>query len=61
MLFEGALVGIDMVAVLGPDDPDALRAAAEARPILEGLGARPFLARLESLLASSPDVGARAG
>ena len=57
VLFEGALVGIDMVAVLGPHDPDARHAATEARPILERLGAKPFLARLESLLASSPDVG----
>jgi len=51
--FEAALVAIDMATVLGPDDPDVLAAAAEARPVLERLHARPFLDRLESELAGS--------
>ena len=48
--FEAALVGIDMATVLGPDDPEATRAAAEASSILARVGAQPFLARLEAAL-----------
>ena len=44
--FEAALVALDMATLLGSDDVDAAAAAAEARPVLERLGARPFLARL---------------
>jgi len=51
VVFEAALVAIDMATVLGPDDPDAIAAAAEARPVLERLQARPFLARLDAALA----------
>jgi len=49
--FEAALVAIDMATLLGPDDSDAVDAAAEARLALERLSARPFLARLEAALA----------
>ena len=48
--FEAALVAIDMATLLGPGDPDAAAAASEARPILEQLGARPFVERLEAAL-----------
>ena len=60
--FEVALVAIDMATLLGPQDPDAVAAAAEARPILERLGARPFLERLETALGATvePGVTARA-
>jgi len=48
--FEAALVAIDMATVLGPDDPDVLAAAADARPVLERLRARPFVERLDAAL-----------
>jgi hypothetical protein len=54
-----ALIGIDMVVALGPDDPDAQDAAAESRRILEGLGAGPYLARLDGLLAATPPRATR--
>jgi hypothetical protein len=55
VIFEAALVAIDMATLLGPDDSDAVDAAAEARPSLERLSARPFLARLEAALAGEAD------
>ena len=55
--FEAALVGIDMAKLLGPDDPEASRATAEARPILERLGARPFIALLDAALDTSGRTG----
>jgi class 3 adenylate cyclase/tetratricopeptide (TPR) repeat protein len=57
--FEAALVAIDMATVLGPDDPVVAAAAAEARPVLERLGARPFLERLDAALA--PEHGQARG
>lgn len=44
-----------MATILGPDDPDALVAAADARPVLERLAARPFLTRLDAALAREPE------
>ena len=41
-----AMCELDLVLLLGPDDPDA-SAAKEARDIFTQLGARPFLARLD--------------
>ncbi len=55
--FEAALVGIDMAKLLGPDDPEASGATAEARPILERLGARPFIALLDAALDTSGRTG----
>jgi hypothetical protein len=49
--FEAALVAIDMATVLEPGDPDGRAAAAEVRPVLERLQARPFIERLERELA----------
>jgi class 3 adenylate cyclase/tetratricopeptide (TPR) repeat protein len=49
--FDAALVAIDMATVLGPDDAAAIAAAAEARPLLERMGAKPFLARLDREMA----------
>ncbi len=45
--FEAAPVAIDAAATLGRDDPAAVVAAETAKPILERLGARPFLAILD--------------
>ena len=46
-----ALTALDMVSVVGPDVPEALRAAEKARGIFERVGARPYLERLEAALA----------
>jgi hypothetical protein len=54
--FELARMGIDMLIALGPDDREARAAADEARPILERLGARPYLDRLEAAVSSGPDT-----
>jgi hypothetical protein len=48
-----AQTAVDMAELLGPDHPDVRAFAPEARQILEGLGARPFLARLDRALARS--------
>jgi class 3 adenylate cyclase/predicted ATPase len=52
--FELARVALDMVHLLGPDEPDAASAAAEARAIFERLGAQPYLDRLDAALAAAP-------
>ncbi|HYM82921.1 MAG TPA: AAA family ATPase, partial [Candidatus Dormibacteraeota bacterium] len=54
IVFEAALVGIDMATTLGPGDADVIAAVDETRAILERLGARPFLARLDAALAEEP-------
>jgi class 3 adenylate cyclase/tetratricopeptide (TPR) repeat protein len=46
--FDEALAAIDMLSVLGPDEPDAQVAGERARQILEGLRAKPLLALLET-------------
>ena len=51
--WERALVGIDMATLLGPDDPDARAAAIRAREILVGLGARPFIERLDAAMGAT--------
>jgi hypothetical protein len=48
-----AQTAIDMAELLGPDHPDVRAITPEARQILEGLSARPFLTRLDRALASS--------
>ncbi len=59
IVFEAALVAIDMATLLGPDDPDAVAAAADARPALGRLSARPFLARLDATLAGTSESAPR--
>ena len=54
-----ALTVIDMAALLGPGHPDVRSVAPEARTILEGLGAVPYLARLESALVRTPGMTPR--
>ncbi|MGZ6339153.1 MAG: AAA family ATPase [Candidatus Limnocylindrales bacterium] len=48
--FEEALVGLDMVELLGPAEPDARLAGESARRSLTDLRAKPFLERLERAL-----------
>jgi class 3 adenylate cyclase/tetratricopeptide (TPR) repeat protein len=45
-----AFVGIDAIALLGPDEPAARAMAADARAILLELRAAPFVARLDAVL-----------
>jgi class 3 adenylate cyclase/tetratricopeptide (TPR) repeat protein len=48
-----ALTAIDMAELLGPEDPEVRAIAPEARGILEGVGAKPYVARLDAALAGS--------
>jgi hypothetical protein len=50
-----ALTAIDMATLLDPGEPEVRAAANRAREILAGLGARPFLNRLEAAMARSPE------
>jgi tetratricopeptide (TPR) repeat protein len=57
--WDVALTVIDMAELLGPGHPDVQGVAPEARAILEGLGAVPYLARLEAALARTPGTTVR--
>ena len=46
--WEMALTAIDMVTLLDPAEPEVSAATERAREILRGLGARPFLDRLDA-------------
>ena len=59
MVFERALVVLDMVRLLGPDAPIVRESVDEAREILDRLGARPYAERLEALLGGRPSEGSR--
>ncbi len=48
VMFELALVGLDMAVLLDPELPAVRSAIEESRQILAALGARPLLARLEA-------------
>ena len=54
LVFERALVVLDMVRLLGPDAPIVRESVDEAREILDRLGARPYAARLEALMGGRP-------
>ena len=56
-----ALTCLDLVSLLGPDDPDAPAAADRAREVFERLGARPFLERLDAALADGGRAAAPRG
>ena len=51
--FDAAELAVD-AAILMPADPEIRRIAEEHRPVLERVGARPILARLDAALASTP-------
>ncbi len=60
--FELAMCDLDIVTLLGPDEPDGRAAATEARAIFEHLDARAFLARLDAAPARlRPPLEARSG
>ncbi len=52
-----ALAQLDLVLLLGSDDPEAAEASSEARATFERLGAAPFLERLESALRLNDQSG----
>ena len=58
--WDEALTAVDMASVLDPTDPEVRAAAEAARQILVGLGAHPFLERLEAALARTAAPGADA-
>lgn len=55
--FDLALTQLDRITVLGADHPDSPAAAEEAHAIFERLGAKPFLERLEAVLAATLPTG----
>jgi class 3 adenylate cyclase/tetratricopeptide (TPR) repeat protein len=59
--WDQALTAIDMASLLDPTEPEVRAAADAARQILVGLGARPFVDRLDAALArqATPSVPAR--
>ena len=54
LVFDQALTALDMARVLGTDSPVVRSALAEARSILERLGAKPYLERLGAVAAGTP-------
>jgi len=56
--FELARVAIDMLLLVGPDEPEAATAADEARAIFERLGAKPYLDQLDIALAAAAPLPA---
>ncbi|MFN8622984.1 MAG: AAA family ATPase [Chloroflexota bacterium] len=48
-----AVACLDLVIVLGPDDPDAPAAAERAREVFTQLGAAPYLAKLDAVLGAA--------
>ncbi|OGN86148.1 MAG: hypothetical protein A2X23_00130 [Chloroflexi bacterium GWC2_73_18] len=58
--FETARSALDFVVLLGPDAPETRAAADEARAIFERLRARPYLDRLDSVLADRGAEGTAA-
>ncbi|MEK6720682.1 MAG: adenylate/guanylate cyclase domain-containing protein [Chloroflexota bacterium] len=57
--FEYALFVLDAVVALGPDEPELHQPVEDARSILERVGAQPYLAKLDEVLASGPAGNAR--
>ena len=68
LVFDIALIGIDMATLLEPDEPEVAAAAQEAREILVRLEAKPLIERLDRAMArgaaqpaSGPSAGQDAG
>jgi tetratricopeptide (TPR) repeat protein len=55
--WDEALCALDMAMLLDPADPEVSAAAESARVILVGLGATPFLDRLETAMARPGTAG----
>jgi tetratricopeptide (TPR) repeat protein len=63
LAWDEALTGLDMAILLDPSQPQVRAVADSTRQILERLGAKPYLARLDAALArprsgESPRAGA---
>jgi hypothetical protein len=58
-MFSEALSAIDMVSVLGPQEPEARAAGEKARATFERLDAVPFLRRVENLMDEQPSRDGR--
>jgi len=56
LVFDEALCVIDMATVLDPAEPEVRAAADAAREILTRLGAKPFLARLDTAMDRQPSA-----
>ncbi|MEO7119327.1 MAG: hypothetical protein ABIZ34_10190, partial [Candidatus Limnocylindrales bacterium] len=54
-----AMVALDMVDLLGADHPATREPAAEARIVFERIGAKPYLERLDMVIARAPDRTSR--
>ena len=63
LVWDEALCGIDMATIVDPADSEVRAAAESAREILTRLGAKPFLARLDTAMErpSSAEVNVGAG
>jgi class 3 adenylate cyclase/tetratricopeptide (TPR) repeat protein len=59
MTWDEALTGIDMITVLDPTDPQVRVVAQSTREILDRLGARPFLERLDAAMSQASDLPLR--
>ena len=53
--WDEALTGIDMASVLDPTEPEVAAAINSTREILERLGAKPYLERLDAAIARERD------
>ncbi|MEX2546994.1 MAG: adenylate/guanylate cyclase domain-containing protein [Chloroflexota bacterium] len=55
-VWDEALTGIDMAMLLDPADPEVAAVVTSTRAILERLGAKPYLDRLDAAVGSRPDI-----
>jgi class 3 adenylate cyclase/predicted ATPase len=58
--FEVARLGLDLLRLLGPGDPNARETAERSRAIFERLEAKPYLALLGAILEGAPAAPPRA-
>ena len=54
--WDEALTGLDMAQLLDPADPDVAAAITSTRAILERLGARPYIERLDAAISRAPSA-----
>jgi len=58
-VWDEALTGIDMATLLDTAEPEVAAAIKSTRVILERLGARPYLERLDAAASRAPARAAR--
>ena len=59
--FDVALTILDMAALIGTDEPAVRSVIPEGREILESLGARPLVERLDALVSEGAHASVDAG